>query len=457
VNRLIGRGALLALLVASSAQASIFETIGMGGRDTGMANAVTADSDDWTGLFYNPAMIVLHKQVEFVVTGQMSKTFASVDSTNAGKSLDCTYCTPPLLSGFTVGLLFPLGGKVQNRIAIGAVVGKPSFRLVHVKAQDPSLPFWYRYQNEDRFVSFLGIGVKITDEFSVGAGLQILADLIGDGATVGTDLFNKTVTFRELDSYLANTLSPTAGLYWAPDPTLKLGLSYRSERSLYYDVPATVKLGIADLDFDISGVTHYTPHTFSLGASWSPEPDMSINADLSYQLWSKAPTPYMQVKINVSGDVLTALGLQNALALQTTPTPPGFSNTLSARFGFEYRFGAEGDESQAQDKPQVENKKPVPPPFAVRAGAFFRPTMVPRQDVPGTNLLDATAIGGSGGFGFSFADPLEIFENPIQVNLGLQLAYLLPRDANKEATDSVPSYKYSATNLSGAFDIKYDF
>ena len=437
MTRWLARAPLLALLLAGAARASMFEAIGVNARDAAMAGAVTADDFDYSALYYNPAMIVLKPHVEIAFTGVMSKTFASVQSKDSSRSLDCKYCTPPLLSGFNVGLLFPFAGKLHNRVAIGATLGKPSFRLVHVKAEDPSRPFWYRYQTEDRFVSFLGLGVKVADGFAIGVGVQILADLVGDGASVSVDLFNKKFEEREIDSYLANTLSPTAGIYWELDPTFRLGLSYRGERSLYYEVPASVTLsGIGELDFKISGYNHYTPHTFTLGASWSPTPEMSLNADFEYALWNRAPTPYVNVDIAVSGDVIKALGLEDALKQFTSQAPPGFSNTLSARLGFEYRFD--------QD-------------LALRAGAYFSPTPVPRQDVPDTNVLDANTIGATAGFGFTFKDPLEVFENPIHVDLALQVAYLLPRSANKESTDDVPPYDYSAVNAAGAFDLRYTF
>lgn len=436
-GRGLGWTVVAALLLALPARASIFDDVGIGGRDAAMAGAVTADDTDYTAAFYNPAMLVLPTKVGFGFGGVGIKNFSSVTSNDPTKTLDCTYCEAPFGSGFHLGLLFPLGGKVKNHVAIGALVYKPSFRLVHVSGQDPSRPTWYRYQSEDRFIAFFGAGIKIVDGLTIGVGIQVLADLVGNGATVSTDLFNKTFETREIDSYLANTLSPTAGIYWAPDPTFQLGFSFRGERSLYFEVPAVVDLsGVATLAFKLHGYTHYSPHSFTLGAAWKPDPDLTLTADLQYLLWSRAPTPYVQVEINVSGDVLKALGLDQALAMASKDLPPAFQNTFVAKAGIEYT-AAEG--------------------FFLRGGAFFRPTMVPRQDVSETNLLDSTTIGVTGGFGLQFMDPLEIFQEPITLDLALQGAYLLPRTANKPSTDPLPPYSYQSVLLSGALDLRYDF
>jgi hypothetical protein len=83
--------------------------------------------------------------------------------------------------------------------------------------------------------------------------------------------------------------------------------------------------------------------------------------------------------------------------------------------------------------------------------------MVPRQDVSETNILDSTTLGVSGGMGLSFMDPLEIFQEPLTLDLALQAAYLLPRDANKPSTDPLPPYSYSAFAVSGAIDLRYEF
>jgi long-subunit fatty acid transport protein len=95
--------------------------------------------------------------------------------------------------------------------------------------------------------------------------------------------------------------------------------------------------------------------------------------------------------------------------------------------------------------------------FALRGGSFYRPTPVPRQSAPGTNVLDASAIGVGAGVGFAFRDPLEVFEEPIRIDLATQAAFLLEREANKDDFDEVPPYRYSATVFGLTAAVRYQF
>ena len=151
----------------------------------------------------------------------------------------------------------------------------PSTRLVSTRAPDPNRPFWYLWHNDpDRIIVFLGAGIRITERFTVGVGTQALADLIGNGAAVRVDLFAREVRFREIDSHLATTFGPTAGVFFEPLDGLRFGASYRSQMRLFYSIPADITLkGIGQLNLTISGYNHFTPHTINAGVAWDPRPD----------------------------------------------------------------------------------------------------------------------------------------------------------------------------------------
>jgi long-chain fatty acid transport protein len=430
--------AVVVLLAAPAARANTMETFGFGPRGTSMAGALTANAADYTAVFYNPAMLVLRKEVNFGFAFAWFRTTSTVEPIDRAKELDCTYCQPPDAVGYSVGLLFPLGGKVQNRVAFGLGVYLPSQRLLRVQASDTKRPFWYLYNNSpERIVIYMGGGVRITDNLTVGFGVQALADLVGQGASMKVDLFSKQVEFREIDSHLSTRMGPVAGIYFTPVEGFRLGLAYRHEMALLLQIPAKVDLeGIGVLAFTVQGITHFSPHTVVLGTSWDVTPELTLSADLQWANWSAAPSPYVSLNIDLSGDTLKALGLDEALDIAPPEQKPGFSDTLGGKVGLEYRVSER---------------------FAARAGAFYRPTPVPKQNVAGTNILDASAIGVAGGIGFSFDDPLEVFQSPVHMDLAVQGTFLLPREAEKDLTDSVPSYRYSARvfGLTGA--IRYDF
>ncbi len=429
------------MLSPFTARASLFDYWGYSPRAVAMSGALTADASDYSAVFYNPAMLALREDFNFGLSVDFTRTDAWVTPRTLDKELDCTYCDPAdWATGVDLGLLFPLGGKVKNKLAVGVGLHLPTSNLVSIRAADPSRPFWYQWNNSpDRLVVFLGAGARILDNLTLGLGAQMLGDLTGAGADITVDLFSKEATHREVSSDLAPAVAPNAGLYWQALPELRLGLSWRGEFKHRYSVPADIDLeGVGMLKLAISGYNHFTPHTFNLGAAWDPSSQVTLALDLSYQRWSAAPSPYARIHVDLSGETLNALGLDEAMDLDTmeTDAPPGFEDTLSVRAGMEYRL-SEG--------------------FAARGGMSFHPTPVPRQVQPGTNILDSDALGVSGGIGWSFEDPLEIFEAPLLVDLAVRAIWFLPREAVKEGTDEVPSYDYASRVLGTSLAVRYNF
>lgn len=429
---------LVALATATAAHADQFSTYGFGPRAAAMAGAMTAEASDYTGVFYNPALLVNRKDVNFGAAVNWYRTFAEVTSSDPNKPLDCTYCQPPDAVGVSVGALFPLGGKVKNRVALGLGLYVPIGKLLRLLAPSTSQPFWYHYNSHnERLIIHAGLGVKIVEWLTVGAGVQVLADLVAEGAQVKVDLFSKSVDAQVIDAHLSARAAPLFGIQVKPISRLRFGLTYRYEMSLKYQIPATIDLeGIGSLAFEAHGYTHYAPHTFVAGVAFEPHENLTFALDGELALWQFAPSPYLGMTLDVSGETLEALGLGGALDLAQEPPQPGFQNTLGVKLGAEYRLS---------------------PRFAARAGFFYRPTPVPRQDVPGTNILDGSTFGLGLGGGFNFDDPLEIFQSPIHIDLSTQLQFMVARNAAKEPTDNVPSYAYVGRTFGVSGALRYDF
>ena len=445
---------VLGVLTPSIALADQFNLYGYGPRAAAMGGALTADANDYTAVFYNPALLVTRKEINFGFHFQWYRMLSDVQPKQTTPALDCTSCNPPDAVGYSVGLLFPLAGKVKNRVAVGLGIYLPSAVMLRVSAPDPTTPYWYRYNsNPERIVVHAGAGIHIVDWLNVGIGVQALADLVGDGADVQVDLFSKIVKKRQLNSYLGTRVSPVFGVNLSPWKRLRFGATFRMEMKLVYEIPAKVDLeGIGTLSFAVVGVAHYTPHTLAFGVAYDVTDQLTLSLDGEWMNWSAANavgcrpggprftggtcSPYVSLTIDLSGPTLAALGLDSALDLASPQNDPGFSDTLSVRFGGEYRLSER---------------------FAARLGVSYRPTPVPKQNVEGTNLLDGTTVGIAGGVGINFPDPLEIFQHPIQMDFAVQGAFLLPREAVKPPTDVVPSYTYSARLFGGTLAIRYDF
>ncbi len=425
-------------LTPALARADVFNTFGYGPRATAMGGAMTAEANDYTAVFYNPALLVERKDVNFGFNFQFYRMVSQVASKDLAKPLDLSNSNAPDSVGTSVGLLFPLGGKVKNHLAIGLGVFLPTAVLLRLNSPGPNTPYWYRYHaSPERLILHLGAGIKIVDWLKIGLGIQALADLIGSGANVSVDLFSKQINGGDINAYLGTRVAPVFSLAVTPMKRLRFGVTFKWEMKLLYAIPAKVDLeGIGTLGFTVSGVAHYTPHTLNFGAAFDATDDLTFTLDGEWQNWSSAPSPYMGINIDLSGPTLEALGLGSALDVTSATQRTGFKDTFGGRLGAEYRISER---------------------FAARLGTFLRPTPVPKQDTAGTNLMDNTAIGIAGGIGFNFPDPLEIFQHPIQIDVAGQAQFILPREANKEAVDSQPGYTYSANVYGVTAAIRYDF
>lgn len=437
------RVTLAACLATTTALADPHPLFGFGPRAAAMGGAMTAEANDYTASFYNPALLTRRPELNFGFSFQFHRLVPEVTATDRSKMLDCSQCQPPDSVGTSLGLVFPLAGKVKNRVAIGFALYMPTSAFVRVNAADSSRPYWYRFNsNLERFTLNVGVGIKITDWLSIGPGISLLANLQGrvgggGGAIANVDLFSRNVKVKELDASLTARLSPTLGVSVTPLKNLRFGAMYRWETMLPVTIPAQLDLeGIGSLALTVNAVAHYAPHQVSVGGAWDITDQLTVTLDGEYQHWSAAPSPYVSLTVDLSGPTLAALGIDKALDLNSPAASPGFVNTLGVRAGGEYRLS---------DR------------FAARAGASYRPTPVPLQNPQGTNLLDGNTLGFAAGIGFNFPDPLEIFAHPIQVDLAVQMAFLFERQAMKPSFDTVPSYTASARNFGGSATIRYDF
>lgn len=438
---MVRRLALIAFVTVAgsgAARGNALETFGFDPRAVSMGGAQVASAEDFTASFYNPAMMSLSKEIKFGFGFAWAQPVMDVAPVVMGQESRVQAATPPDYGGFSLGVLFPLAGKVQNRVALGLGLYLPSNNLLRTEAVDPKTPSWYLYHSSpNRIVVNTGVSVRLHEYFSVGAGVAALANF-GGGVDFKVDLFSKEFEKRSIRNDLENVAAPIAGFLVNLTPiNLRIAGSYRGEMQLDYALPTVIDMGeIGSIDLNIAGVAHYTPHIFSLGAQYATlEEKLTLAAEIRYAMWSRAPNPALTVAMDLSGDAIDSLGLADALDLATDDGSPGFSDTVAAHFGAEYKIG---------DR------------FAVRGGYFFRPTPVPRQ-IGDTNLLDGDTHGISLGAGFNFDDPLEVFQRPIHIHLAAQRLIIPERVAEKPAANVLPSYAYGGhvNNVSAA--LRYEF
>ena len=425
---------LLLLLAPLNAHASTFDTFGFGSRALSMGGAMTADARDFTATFYNPSLIVNHNLINlgFGIFYESPSTTVTPDDPAA--SLNAV--SPPSSASYTLGFIFPFAGKLRDRLGLGVGISLPTRNLIKVQAVEPSEPNWYLYQSSpDRIQVFLGLGGKPFDWLYLGLGLQALSDFSGN-INFNVDLFNKSFQRRDLVNELVTKQGLVAGATLIPLKNLQIGFCWRQSMELDYELPTNIALGdVGSLFLDVKGVTFFTPNEFTLGVHYEPIDSLTLDADLEYARWSTAPNPAAAIKVAFSGVLASGLGLTNALSMSSADAPPGFDDILIPRFGVEWKVVDSVD---------------------LRAGYYFRPTMIPLQNGV-TNLLDGPTHVLSGGIGFRFMSPMETMTEPVEIDAVFQYGIIGQRHADKTDNNVDPPYSYSGQTEVFAIDLRYNF
>ncbi|MEZ4465845.1 MAG: outer membrane protein transport protein [bacterium] len=253
-----GAGLGVALLLAPAAHASVFDTYGFGARAAAMANAHAAASDDYTAVYYNPGALTVHKSPQTGLGIQVIAPALHIDG-DAGVEPDANV-------GVHLGLLFPLGGLIQNRFALGAGLYLPTIQVTRVESFDPSTPHFYRYGAlPDKINVALAAAFELHETVSIGLGYQYLGRLDGD-AQVEVDLLTRRFTHKDVAVDIRGVGGLTAGLHLRPAEGLSIGLSYREALSIEYAIAVDLLLkDVGRLRALIDGIALYTPAQYTLG------------------------------------------------------------------------------------------------------------------------------------------------------------------------------------------------
>jgi long-chain fatty acid transport protein len=428
------RALVTALIVAGAypAQASLFDTYGFGARAASMTGAHAAFADDYTGVFYNPATLTVRKRphVGLGVDLVAPDLYITPDQTPSADAPPAGL--PSANVGVHFGVLFPLGGLIEDRIALGIGAYLPTVQLTRVEALDPQTPQSYRYGAlPDKIGVAVGAAFELHPAVSLGLGMHFLGGLDGT-ADVQLDLLTQRFTRKALEVDVQGTGGLTAGILVRPSDTLRLGLSFRDALQLTYRLLTRIDLiDVGLIEADVTGVALYTPQQYTLGASWQVVPSLTLVSDLVWSRWSQAPDPAAHFALTLDGE---PLGL-GSLEAETTPIDLGAVDTLEPRFGVEWQLGT----------------------WAARGGYTYRPTPLPAQTGFANYADSAAHVVGFGG-GVRFADPLAMRQAPITLDLAAQLTWLTERHMHKsDDADLTGSYLFGGPIWHGSLTFRHDF
>lgn len=368
---------LISLLSTDSAWAT-WNDVGYSPRGISMGLAQTAVATDSSAIEFNPAGLVTARERWELSGGDIWFQYSQVGYFPVLRvnGVDQNYW---FTEAATIGIMVPIG----KRVTFGAQLINPSdITLAIVVLHGPGFE---RYQPQRQPLGGLGIGIKITDKFSVGVTqmptvhfnanelpIDVGAIVAGAGLPLGepnTDI----VPQLEIDAISGGSYS--FGALLSPVKQLSLGFAYKYRNGSKLYMPVFLPPGLLpETTLVIESNTSVQPTQMLFGIGLFPNENMTIAFDMVYSVWSREK-PF-------------ARSLSSDPNFMNSPYPDvELVDTWDPHFGFEWRDKLWGKLSRAD--------------YSVRAGYSFSNTPYPPASGENTTY-DNDAHFYSGGFSLGY-------------------------------------------------------
>lgn len=446
--------ALLSLATRASAQP--MDTYGMGSRSIAMGGAVTADVEDFSANYYNPAGLARGTAMRISIGwyGVVNDLRVNGESSNVDS-----------LHGAVMGLVVP--GRIGDfRFAFGLAVHLPDDAVSRTRSLPHATPRWELYDNRGhRAFIAANLAIRPVDWLLIGGGISFLS-LSSNALTLRGDLDIAHPAGSHVESSLLANLTtiryPQAGIQILPMPELSFGLTYRGQFALNNILTAEVGCAAASPgcshDAQLSGfgtpfrgyfdlftqsVNAFVPQQLSLGGSWSPTPEFRINLEVTWVNWSSYISPIgtsdITLQIDLPPSLRDTIRIPSSIA-GTRPIAANFSDR------FVPRVGAEGLAFQ-------DNHVAV----RVRGGFFYEQTPAPDQTGM-TTLIDTDRWVWSAGMGLALHDLRPLLDGSLSFDLHLQYAYLPNRTTRKTSfVDTTGDFVAGGQMFAGGLTVELAF
>ena len=407
-------GVVAALLAPAGVHATPADFFGFGPRSQALAGTGTALGQGFETTYSNPALLSRSEQPEAALGWQAAHF--SIDVHGPGVDPDITSRG---LAGTYFGLVLPLplGGPLQDRIAVGVGTFSPQRLLVRARVLAPERPQLPLLSDQVQSLNAAaGLGVDLGYGLSLGMGALALAQVVGD-VVVSTNSDGRVGA--QVEEQMVAAYTPVAGLAWDLDGETFLGAAWRGALRADFDLLVRVEdLGELRLpELNISGVAQYDPMQLQveIGQRWQ---GWAAAVGATYQRWS-AFHGWLRATVTCPGE---------APSCEALPTPRiDFQDTIVPRVGVERTLEL-GPQAIA----------------AGRLGYFFEPSPLPEQSEE-TNLWDNHRHALTLGYGVEVQRPVKL-----SLDFFYQLHLLVPRTHEKSTQVATSNPGHPRVRVSGS-------
>ena len=421
----------------SVASASPFDYYGFGSRAAGMGNAHTALAEDFSGVYYNPAAMVLSERPSFGLGFVYNHIGLSTTGlTKNGTAFDLQDIDP--LHGYSIGICLPLKGNLRGKAAVGIgafVLG--DWYYAKTRSQELNEPeFVVDQVRPRRQETIIALAYRPLSILSFGFGIHLTPHAYGN-TLLSLDLpLLRGESGSPPPAFLVNwelrsKLAFAAGIHLNFSEKFRAGLNFRDGIDLLYSIPVDMELtniNILGIDSQtaqtqVTSHINFTPRHINIGLFYAPIPRLSLAADLFWYQWSEYPNPAPTLEI------VSDLG---TVAIPENPDPD-FSDTFTPNFGVEYILS---------------------PLITLRGGYSYIPSPVPEQSGE-TNFLDGDRHLLTLGSGIFFRDPFDLFSRKVRMDVHFQYHLIGGREVRKNT--ATPDDFEERTNLDGyPYPLEYE-
>ncbi len=423
----LGVASLLGLVaVARPASAHEPWTFGFGSRATAMGGAVSADVNDFSASYYNPAGLTGEKGVR-IGFGYFS---ADQNLTINGKDSGVNSAHGVIFGLAATGDLFGLP------IGIGIATFVPDEGLSRITALRQEVPRWELYDNRSSVIYLTAnLAIRPWEPLEIGGGISFLTATRGRFEISGEAELAAPYDSQlrhEVDVDLTSVRYPEAGVLLHLGKRASVAVVYRGETKLDLQLEGNIQ-AVLDAGFRVpikytlraKTVQAFLPQQVVIGTSWNPIDNLKVNADLTWLDWSAYENPTAYTYAKLEADVPPELPLElPGVLLPVEVRDPGFADRVVPRLGVEW---------YVPDIREADGTVLVRVPL--RAGYVYEHTPIPEQSGI-TNFVDADRHTSSFGVGVEVA--------PLGLGLDLHGAVsVLPKRVTlkSSATDLVGDYE----------------